>query len=215
MAHDYHVKTTGTQAQALETQLSGLINQIWGAGSANSDLVTLGVQHLNAGGAWSDVWLALATHARHKGTLTDAQGNVNIVSNQSLSETGWSLLAGDNTLEGGAGNDVLVGGGGHNTLDGGTGTDLAVFFGTAADFDVALVRNATTGVHEAQLRHKLTGAVNTVRDVELFQFGGQAYSVPVGRPQPAEGVFVELTTYMEPVSKVTLQGVGFHPEWIV
>ena len=215
MAHDYYVKTSGPHTQALETQLSTLINKIWGAGSSTNELVTLGVNHLNGGGSWGSVWLALAKAPQHTATLTDAQGNLSIVAHANLSETGWSLNAGDNSLEGGAGNDVLIGGMGNNVLDGGAGVDLAVFFGIAADFEAALVRNATTGTHEMQFRHKLTGAVNTVRDVEYFQFGAQMYAVPAGKPQPADGLFVELSAYLQPTDPLTLQGLSFHTEWML
>jgi hypothetical protein len=207
--------TTIAADQRAQRLQQTLINKIWGAGSSTSELVSLGADHLNGGGSWASVWLALAKAPQHTTPLTDAQGNLSLVSNATLNETGWSLSAGDNSLVGGAGNDVLVGGMGNNVLDGGTGTDVAVFFGAASDFEAALVRNATTGTHEAQLRHKLTGAVNTVRDVEYFQFGTQMYSVPAGKPQPADGVFVELSTYMQQVDKITIQGLGLHPDWIV
>jgi len=212
MAHAYFLQQHPALAtQAVEAQVAAVIAQAGGGSVADSGLVSLGVQHLAAGGNWADIWLALARHHTHSAALTDAQGNLSLVHQSLLGETGWSVSGGDDTLMGGAGNDVLVGGSGRNTLDGGEGTDMAVFFGQAADYQLARSGN------DVLVRHKHSGDVSTVRDTELFMFSGQAWalnaSLPLGEdfvdlPASASGPLVLVGTQQ-------LQSIGFHPDWVV
>lgn len=224
MAHNYFACTGTTggkaayEAQSLQTQVSTVINQVWGANSATTELVNLGVNHLNGGGSWTSIWLALARHSMNASKITDAQGNVSLISNQKLGDTGWSANSGADKLFGGAGNDVLVGGNGNDELDGGAGTDMAVWLGAIADYEVALTpstaQGAPAGSHDALVRNKLTGETDTVRNVELIKIGHTVYSVPPGQPQPADGVFVELSSYVQPVLVGQMAEVGFNAEWV-
>ena len=193
----------------MQEQVSAVINQVWGAGQATPALTALGVDHLNAGGSWSAIWLALARDAHHTRALTDAQGHLQLI-DQQLSETGWSADAGNNTLLGGAGNDMLVGGSGTDVLDGGEGTDMAVYFGRPSDYEVALTPNTAAGVHDALIRHKASGIVDVVRHIELLQIGGVLYQVPAGQNQPADNVYVELQDYVQPVTTATLTGMSWY-----
>lgn len=168
---------------------------------------------LNAGGSWSDIWLALARSGTNANRITDAQGNTSLI-DQALGETGWHAGSGDDHLLGGVGNDVLVGGAGNDVIDGGAGIDMAVFFGTIADYQVALHRNAVTGAHDALIRHKVIGDVDTVRDVELFKIGGSVYLVPAGQPQPADDVYVEMAEYVQ-ASVNDLVLVGLPPSTLL
>jgi Ca2+-binding RTX toxin-like protein len=213
MAHAYWYGRTFLANQPLETQLTAIINRVWGPGSATTELTTLGVNHLNAGGSWSEIWLALVRHSSHTSPLTDAQGNLPLIQQQ-ISETGWSADAGNNTLLGGAGNDILVGGGGSDVLDGGEGTDMAVYVGALSDYEVALTANSTTGGHDTLIRHKASGAIDMVRNVELLQIGGALYQVPASQNQPADNVYVELGNYVQPATSVELTGVAFHAQWV-
>jgi Ca2+-binding RTX toxin-like protein len=223
MAHDYFARTSAPggkaafEAQTLQTQVSTVINQIWGAGSATAELINLGVNHLSGGGSWTNVWLALARHTTNASKITDAQGSLSLISNQKLADTGWSLNSGADKLFGGAGNDVLVGGNGNDELDGGAGTDMAVWLGAISDYQVALTPStaagAVAGSHDALIRNKLTGELDTLRNVELVKIGHTVYSMSPGQPQPADNVFVELSSYVQPVITGQLAGVGFHAEW--
>jgi Ca2+-binding RTX toxin-like protein len=158
MAHAYWYGRTFLANQPLETQLTAIINRVWGPGSATTELTTLGVNHLNAGGSWSEIWLALVRHSSHTSPLTDAQGNLPLIQQQ-ISETGWSADAGNNTLLGGAGNDILVGGNGSDVLDGGEGTDMAVYVGALSDYEVAITPNTSGTGHDALMRNKASGAL--------------------------------------------------------
>jgi len=215
MAHAYWLRThpATVDDDSQPQQVAGVINQVWGAGSATAALTTLGVDYLNAGGSWSAIWLALARHSNHASRLTDAQGNLPLI-NQSLSETGWSMNAGNNTLLGGAGNDILVGGSGSDVLDGGTGTDMAVYLGRLSDYEVALTPNASTGAHDALIRHKVSGAVDTVRNLELLMLGSTIYEVPKGQPQPADNVYVELVNYVQPLGQTAFGQLVWNQDWL-
>lgn len=220
MVNDYFASISGIQTQSVDAQLSAVINQVWGPNASTAELVSLGKSHLAAGGTWADIWLVLASHSTHAGGMTDAQGNTNLT-NQTLGETGWSPNAGDNQLFGGAGNDVLIGGSGTNLLDGGTGTDLAVFFGVASDYQVA--RSETGGRIDLLIKHAGSGAINTLRDVEYVQIGTQVIATSAIAAAttnlPADGAYMDLQPVVAQVvgtvGSANLQGIGFHPEWLV
>lgn len=78
-----------------------------------------------------------------------------------------------NEIYGGRGNDRLSGGGGNDILDGGVGTDTAAYTIAAADFDFTFL-NATT----VTVTHRSGGAqgVDTLRDIESFDFNGVVYN---------------------------------------
>lgn len=218
MANTYFTTVSGTQGAAPEVQLQAVISQVWGSGAATKELIQFGTTYLAGGGNWADIWLALARDSTNANKITDAQGNVSLINSQRLSDTGWSVNSGDDTLFGGAGNDVLVGGGGNDEIDGGTGTDMAVWFGAIGDFEAAItpstLQGASAGTHDVLVRHKLTGEVDTVRNIELFKIGDTVYSVAQGQPQPADGVYVALNSYVQPVIIGQLAGVVFNAEWL-
>ena len=109
---------------------------------------------------------------------------------------------------------MLIGGNGNDEIDGGTGTDMAVWFGALADYEVAYQANATIGTVDLLIRHKPSGDVDTVRDVELFQVGAATYSLSAGQVQVANGAYVELSGYVQPVITGQLAGVAFNAEWV-
>jgi RTX calcium-binding nonapeptide repeat (4 copies) len=184
-----------------------VIRKVWGAGSVSDEWIDLGVNHLNQGGSWSSIWLALARHSTHTSKMTDAQGNLKLVE-QTLGETGWRNTAGDDTLQGDAGNDVLIGGAGADVLDGGTGTDVAIYFGAASDYEVALHLNVTSATPDVRVRHKPSGDTDTVRNVEFFKFGTVIYEIPVHQTQAATDVFMDVSLYLQPTTQsVTLLGI--------
>ena len=84
------------------------------------------------------------------------------------------LLGGEgkDSLKGGDGDDVLDGGEGSDKLDGGRGFDTAVFDGNASDYRVTEGRR---GIEFEDLREG--GSVDTVRNVEAFEFADQTLSV--------------------------------------
>lgn len=176
-AHQYWLHASGAAGQPVQAQVAALVDKVLGAGAANASLVALGVDYLKAGGSWADVWLALVRSSGYAQALTDAQGRLHLVERDAPGELGWRGDAGDNQLFGGAGNDVLIGGPGNNLLDGGSGTDMAVYFGALADYELAVQRNPGADGLQWLIRHKATGNVDTVRNVELLMVGGSVYEV--------------------------------------
>jgi hypothetical protein len=211
MAQSYWTLTEGNVGQPLSTQVQAVINKAWGANSASTDLVNLGVNYLNGGGTWSDVWLALARYSTNASKITDTQGGVQLISGSALNETGWSFASGEDTLRGGAGNDVLVGGNGNDVLDGGAGTDVAAFLGQLEDYQAALHMNTTTGQHDVWVRNKLTGEVDTMRNVEMMKIGSTLYYLPPGNPQLPDDVYGALSDYLTP-STQDISLIGFHSD---
>ena len=96
---------------------------------------------------------------------------------------------------------------------------MAVWFGAIADYQVALTpstaQGAAAGAHDALVRNKLTGEVDTVRNVELVKIGNTVYTVPAGQAQPADGVYGELAGYVQLAGVSGTAGVAFHADWIV
>gem|GEM_PF-1526433 len=80
-----------------------------------------------------------------------------------------SGLAGNDHLDGGGGDDILSGGSGNDMLFGGDGIDTAVFDGNAADYKVTHVNPTVVTVEH------LTGAdgIDTLTSVENIQFSDQ------------------------------------------
>ncbi|MDZ7863241.1 hypothetical protein [Acidovorax sp.] len=218
LAHGYFINTSDMQNASTQAQLQAVITQVWGGGAVTEELLQLGKVHLSSGGSWADIWLALVRYSLHAGQITDAQGNLGLIVSQRLGDTGWSANSGNDKLQGGAGNDALVGGGGNDELDGGAGTDMAVWLGALGDFQVALtpstVQGATSGAKDMLIRNKLTGEVDTVRNVELLQIGQAIYTVAQDQPGLPDNVYGELGNFVQPAMPVQLLGVAFHLEWL-
>ncbi len=217
-AHQSHVHNSGPQPQAIEAQVQSIIARVMGGAFASSDTaaqwVVAGSTFIAQGGSWANLWLAVVRSDAHKAQLPGAtpDGMTSLVYNQSLAETGWSGQAGNNQLYGDAGNDVLIGGSGNNLLDGGTGTDMAVFFGAVSDFEISR-SSASTNPADLLLRHKATGAINTLRNVEYLRVGEEVYATPQATALVV-GRYVDLSTQLPPAG-VTLQGIAFHSDWLV
>jgi subtilisin-like proprotein convertase family protein len=93
---------------------------------------------------------------------------------------GADILTGNdlsNLLRGHAGNDTLQGGAGDDTLEGGLGDDLAIFDGVRGDYAVSYA--ASTGV--LTLNGGSAHGVDTLREVEWFQFGADAARVSLAQ----------------------------------
>ena len=80
----------------------------------------------------------------------------------------------DNVLTGVAGDDLLQGNGGSDTLDGGTGNDTAVFSGNRADY--AVTQNLDGSLSIADTRASAADGLDTVFNVELFQFADGTFA---------------------------------------
>lgn len=164
----------GPLPQALEVQVSLLIEAVWGEGSASEALISEGVNFLNAGGSWGGAMLLLAKAQEAEQLLSNDAGDLILVSDYQTSEAGWSAGSGEDILRGGAGNDRLVGGDGNDLLDGGEGTDVAVFTGGLQDF--WLQRHLREdGGEQLVLTRKLSGETDTLIDIELLKVGGHYF----------------------------------------
>lgn len=197
-AHAYwlaHIAAPGTQELSQPAQVAAVISLVWGEAQATDGLVQLGVDHLQGGGNWADIWLALARHSNHAAGLTDEQGQLRLI-DQHVGQTGWAVGSGNDSLSGGAGNDVLLGGDGSDVLDGGEGVDVAVFFGSVADYEVALRTLGSTESDEVLVRHKASGEVDVLRSVEYVQYSGQSYISPDASALATSGGASDGTTFV-------------------
>ncbi len=181
----------GPLPQALEVQVSLLIEAVWGKGSASESLISEGVNFLNAGGSWGSAMLLLAKAQEAEQLLSNAAGDLILVSDYQTSEAGWSAGSGNDILRGGAGNDRLVGGDGNDLLDGGDGTDVAVFTGGLQDFWLQRQLREDGG-EQLVLTRKLSGETDTLIDIELLKVGGHYFGAAGTLPGIDLGTQVDL-----------------------
>lgn len=121
--------------------------------------------------AFSSLYGGLSNIAIARGTVIEnaitGAGADTLIGN--ASDNFLNANAGNDLLLGGDGNDRLMGGAGSNVLDGGNGFDTALYNEAGAryfaNYDAALVRNATLSVHDAQ-----TSDVDTLLGVEKLAF---------------------------------------------
>ncbi len=72
--------------------------------------------------------------------------------------------AGDDTLRGGRGNDTFTDNRGNNQIDGGRGQDTLKIDGSITHYEIKIKHNGF------EISNKSTGEVNTVRNIENFEF---------------------------------------------
>jgi Ca2+-binding RTX toxin-like protein len=158
---------TPAKVQALTQQLFGT--------SLDNSIVTAVQGFLNAGGTWGQIMLVAAESPLHTNRISKINGNGSgfaLINNDHINEAGWGNAGSINKqLLGGVGNDILIGTGGNNTIDGGTGTDMAVFTGRLADYDISPFGT------EIFVTNRATGAMSTLRGIELLEIGGQVYNL--------------------------------------
>ncbi|PXW87258.1 Ca2+-binding RTX toxin-like protein, partial [Nitrosomonas sp. Nm84] len=168
----YLVVSGGVAGQATEIQLSQLIDYVWGAGSANDDLVNRGIEFLDNGGSWGDALLYLASHENLTNQLRDLNGNLQLTQDLLIGEVGISVDGGDDTLNGGLGDDVLVGGGGHNFIDGGDGIDTVHVMEGLSAHHIALTKDGLISIARNDGQ-----AINDLRSVEKIVFSDQTLDI--------------------------------------
>jgi Ca2+-binding RTX toxin-like protein len=124
-------------------------------------------------------------------TLTNVSGNIGGTNgNDSLTgtteEDTISGGAGDDTIVGLTGNDTISGGAGNDAIDGWVGTDTVILTGNLADYKIAW--NTTTQSFTITDRVADRDGVDTVKNVENFNFGGTVYSADAIRPRIPVGM---------------------------
>jgi serralysin len=107
--------------------------------------------------------------------------------------------AGANLLEGGGGDDILAGDGGADTLDGGPGNDTAVFAGPHADYAISVVGGIATVIGD--------GSTDTLIGVEKLAFADGTIDVPGAGAATVTGTASNDVLTGTPGSDV-LQGLG-------
>lgn len=185
-------------------KVSAVLGRIWGADQVTPELVALGVEHIDTAGSWGRVMQLLVAHTNNKGSITNADGSLNLTQNWSLAEAGWSLDTGADTLLGGAGNDTLVGGRGNDVLDGGEGSDTAVWVGLAANWEVRMVGSGTA--LDVALFNRQSGESDIIRNIEQLEIGGKSYDAAA--LQSPANVQAYLTTHADAQLEVVLVGLG-------
>lgn len=173
IAYDHYLSVLGDMThQAIETQLSRLIDFVWGAGNANDDLVNTGIEFLNNGGSWNEILLYLVNHENLTNQLSDADGNLQLTQNLAISEIGLSLNSGNDTLYGGSGDDVLAGGYGHNVIDGGDGVDTVHMVETLSTHHIALTKAGLISIARNDGQ-----AINDLQGIEKVVFSDQTLNI--------------------------------------
>jgi Ca2+-binding RTX toxin-like protein len=163
----------------VQSQMTALINWVWGAGKASDDLVTLGSEYITNGGTWGVALDYLVHQATFKTPLLDSQGRLPLSNPLTTTEIGWSSDTGNDNVYGDAGDDVLVGGRGTNRLDGGSGNDSVVVSGNAADYRVLIDSSG-----QIQLQSRDQSSSNSLLSIETVKFADKTVNTAVTNVAP-------------------------------
>ncbi len=194
-AADYlFANNAGLATQSTQEQLQTVIELFWGDGTASTELLQGGTQHLTAGGTWGEVLLYLAQNDKSLQGITDSNGKTSLTTTLELQESGWQVDSGDDILLGGTGNDLLIGGGGNDVLDGGEGVDIAVFTGSISDF--RFQTQTVDGALQLLFSRKGTAEVDTLKSIEQLLIGDNLFSASSNVANLIEGVDYELSDYV-------------------
>jgi len=167
----YLEQNPGVETQAIEDKVASLMVAIWGESAVTEQDIQSAVDYITNGGSWVDGFLALSQHDNHQSQLLDNTGELVLVQDYQIGETGWSADTGNDTLLGGEGNDTLIGGRGSDMLNGGSGVDLVLHVENKADYQFLI---STTGL---TLRHLFTDDRDTLIDVEQIAFADQTLDI--------------------------------------
>ena len=211
IAYSYFLAHTGVGDQPVETQMQALIQEVWG--SAPEAIVQIGVDYINAGGSWAHALKVLALHDNSRTLMEDAAGNLQLTQTLSLGELGLVPAAGNDQLFGGDGKDLLIGGNGSKLLDGGTGLDMAAFFGSVQNYQLAL-KETSPGTFDVVIRHVDSTNESILRNVELLRFGDTVYQTS-GQPMEALlGQFQDAADFLQLVGTADLNAMGIPSSWL-
>jgi len=173
IAYNHFLSVSGDIVQQpVDVQLSRMIDYVWGANSANNNLINTGIEFLNNGGSWSEALLYLANHENLTNQLNDANGKLRLTKDLTISEVGITSDSGNDTLYGGSGDDVLVGGYGHNLIDGGDGTDTVQMVETLSAHHIALTKDGLISIARNDGQ-----AIDDLRGVEKVVFSDQTLDI--------------------------------------
>ncbi|MEP7350921.1 MAG: cadherin domain-containing protein [Sphingorhabdus sp.] len=87
---------------------------------------------------------------------------------------------GNDELVGGSGTDILIGGAGNDFLNGGTGSDTAIFSGNGDNYNI--FGNPDGSFTVTDIRPGSPDGVDTIRNVEFFQFADGTVPAAAGTP---------------------------------
>ncbi len=211
VAYSYFLAQTGVGDQPLEAQMQALIQEVWG--SAPEAIVQIGVDYINAGGSWAHALKVLALHDNSRTLMEDAAGNLQLTQTLTLGELGLVPGAGNDQLFGGDGKDLLIGSNGSKLLDGGTGLDMAAFFGSAQDYQLAL-KETSPGTFDVVIRHVDSTNESILRNVELLRFGETVYQTSDQAPDALVSEFQDAANFLQLVGTSDLNAMGAPSAWL-
>ncbi len=200
----------GPLPETQEGQVRQLFEWVWG--EAREEWVAAGIDYLEQGGSWEEGLLVLSQHANNTGPITDEQGNLRVVQDIEVDETGWYFDGGNDWLSGGAGNDRLIGGVGNNLLDGGEGVDLAEFIGVVGDYTLEYVV-AEDGSGDLVLTNRHSGESNTLRNLEAVKVGGEYLGLRDDAPELAVGEVYPLEDFVRLMGQAEVETMGYPDAW--
>ncbi|QBQ36189.1 beta strand repeat-containing protein [Pseudoduganella plicata] len=148
-ASPLNVTTDSAYAQALYRQVLGREGEATGAAHWLAKLAGTDGPALSR----ADVLVAFATSPEHRAHYADG---IVVAAADVTAEQGWITGSGDDRLDGGAGNDVVVGG---------DGIDTAVFAGKQSDWGLLV-----TGGEAVVLTNASAGEADTVSGIERSEF---------------------------------------------
>lgn len=145
--------------------------------------------------------------------MADAAGNLQLTQTLTLGELGLVPGAGNDQLFGGDGKDLLIGSNGSKLLDGGNDLDMAAFFGSVQDYQLAL-KETSPGTFDVVIRHVDSTNESILRNVELLRFGETVYQTSDQAPDALVSEFQDAANFLQLVGTSDLNAMGAPSAWL-
>ncbi|WP_191601785.1 Ig-like domain-containing protein [Marinomonas algicola] len=161
----WQAKSGFTDQTDVQTQVSGLLNAMWGANNVTQQDINSAVSQMNSGTTLESWLVQLVDNSKSTALMADNSGNLQLAQTLDVAESGLMPDAGEDILNGGDGNDTLIGGHGSDILNGGTGIDTAQQFRASTDYQTLLTSDGKITLVYTDKAYVETDTLNSVEVV--------------------------------------------------
>ncbi|WP_191602171.1 Ig-like domain-containing protein [Marinomonas algicola] len=161
----WQAKSGFTDQTDVQTQVSGLLNAMWGANNVTQQDINNAVNQVNSGTTLESWLVQLVDNSKSTALIADNNGNLQLAQTLDVTESGLMPDAGEDILNGGEGNDTLIGGHGSDILNGGAGIDTAQQFRASTDYQTLLTSDGKITLVYTDKAYVETDTLNSVEVV--------------------------------------------------
>ena len=161
----WQAKSGFTDQTDVQTQVSGLLNAMWGANNVTQQDINSAVSQMNSGTTLESWLVQLVDNSKSTALMADNSGNLQLAQTLDVAESGLMPDAGEDILNGGDGNDTLIGGHGSDILNGGAGIDTAQQFSASTNYQALLTSDGKITLVYTDKAYVETDTLNSVEVV--------------------------------------------------